>query len=544
MTTARASTVVTGQVVVAAHPQGVETAEAIGLADGRVVAVGTRGEVTGAAIPGARLVEAGPAAVVPGLCDFHLHLVGMAIARRQVRLDEATSPEQLVAVMREAAARLAPGEWLRGFGWHDAVLRAADADALETAVGRRPALLWSHDKHSAWASAAALAGAGIDERTPDPDGGRIEHDASGHPNGILRERAADAFDRVAAGDDAGGLDEALDQTLAELASYGVTAAVDAGDATADGGSGPYAALGESASILLQSHIPAGRLRLTVNLPAAAIGAAAGLGVRTGDPVDGQGTLNIGWAKAFIDGALGSRTAALFEPYTCGSEPDTGIARLDAGELARIVIAGRLAGISLAIHAIGDRGAATVLDVLEAGPPRQDGAPPDRIEHLQLLRLADAGRLAAADVTASIQPIHCASDRGLVDGCWADRADRAYPWAALRDAGTRFAFGSDAPIELPNPWLGMYAAVHRRLAGDGTPDWHPEHAFTMPAALAGYTSGAAAAGAWPDRGHLRPGAAADLAVLNVPLERLLKGDDDLANVRSVLTLVAGHDVPIG
>jgi predicted amidohydrolase YtcJ len=541
MTTPRASMLVIGQVVVSAQADGLETAQAIGLADGRVVAVGSRQEVADAAAPNARVVDAGPVAVVPGLCDFHLHLVGMARARREVRLDEAADSAALIAEMRRAAANVPAGEWLRGRGWHDDVLAATDLAALDDAIGRRPALVHSHDGHSAWASAAALRAAGIGEATPDPSGGRLERGADGRPNGILRERAADLLDPVAGGLVGPGLERALDETLVELASHGITAAVDAGDATDDGGSGPYAALGDRASALLASSTVEGRLRLSVNMPAAAIGAASERGLRTNDPVAGRQTIRIGWAKAFVDGALGSRTAALFEPYTCGGHNDAGIARLDTADLAAIVAAGRQAGIALAIHAIGDRGAAMVLDALEHGPSRQRGTPPDRMEHLQLLRGQDAARLAASDITASIQPIHCASDRPLVNACWADRTERAYPWRPLQDAGTRIAFGSDAPIESPNPWLGLHAAVHRRFATDGTPDWHPEHAFGAAAALAGYTSGPALAGGWPDQGHLRVGAHADLAILNLSLERLLAAGDDLASARSVMTLVDGREV---
>lgn len=540
----RASTVVIGQVVVAARPDGLETAEAVGLADGRVAVVGSRDEVMAAAAGGAWIIDAGPAAVVPGLCDFHLHLVGMARARREVRLDEARDPAALIEKMHQAAARLPAGEWLRGRGWHDGVLATTDLDALDAAIGRRPALVYSHDGHSAWASPAALAAAGIGAATADPPGGRLERDAAGRPNGILRERATDLLAPVAGGLTGPALDVALDETLAELAGYGITAAVDAGDATAEGGQGPYAYLGDRASALLASGTIDGRLRLSVNMPAAAIAVAAEHGLRTDAPVPERETMHIGWAKAFVDGALGSRTAALFEPYTCGGGHDAGITRLQAVDLADIVEQGRRAGIGLAIHAIGDRGAAMVLDAFEQALPRAAATPPDRMEHLQLLRPQDMARLVANDITASIQPVHCASDRALVDACWSDRVDRAYPWGPLRMAGTRFAFGSDAPIESPNPWVGAYAAIHRRFAADGTPDWHPEHAFGMTDALAAYTAGPALAGGWTDRGHLRSGAHADLAVLDIPLERLLAAEDDLATTRSVLTLVGGREVAMG
>jgi predicted amidohydrolase YtcJ len=539
MTTPRATTVLIGQVLVSAEPTGLRTAEAIALADGQVVAAGGRDEVLNAAAPGAEVRDFGPVAIVPGLCDFHLHLVGMAHARREVRLDDVTTPDELITAMATAAARLPPDGWLRGRGWHDAVLAATDLARLDEAIGRRPALVSSHDGHSAWASSAALARAGVDASTADPAGGRLERGSAGAPNGILRERAVDLVEGIAGAPAGAELETALAETLAELAAAGITAAVDAGDATAEGGSGTYAALGDSASTLLSSSVVDGRLRLWANLPAAAIGAAAETGLRSGAALPGRRTVRIGWAKAFVDGALGSRTAALFAPYTCGEPGDTGIARMTPEELDALVAAARSADIGLAIHAIGDRGAAMVLEALERGPRRRPDVPADRMEHLQLLRLEDARRLAAADVTASIQPIHCASDRALVDACWADRTARAYPWGDLQAAGTRLAFGSDAPIESANPWRGVFAALHRRFPADGTPDWQPQQALDITAALAGYTSGPAAAGGWTEIGHLRPGARGDLAVLSVGLEALLRGDDELAAVQSQLTLVDGQ-----
>jgi predicted amidohydrolase YtcJ len=540
MTPPRASLVVSGQVLVIAGPERPEIAEAVGIADGRIVAVGRRHDVLQAAARGARVLDFGGAALVPGLCDFHLHLVGMARARREVRLDEALGEDDLIAAMHAGAERLPPDAWLRGRGWREATLAATDLDRLEAAVGSRRALVYSHDGHSAWASSAALLAAGVGVAAADPPGGRLDRHADGRPNGVLRERAVDLLDPVAGGLTGRQLDGALAETIAELASLGVTGAVDAGDATDDGGSGRFAALGDRASALLDSAAIDGRLRLSVNLPAPAIAAAAALGLRTGAAIQDRETIRVGWAKVFVDGALGSRTAALFEPYTCGESPDAGIARLSMDELDSIVSGARSAGIGLAIHAIGDRGAAMVLDALERGPARAAGVPPDRMEHLQLMRVQDIPRLPAADITASIQPVHCASDRSLVDTCWADRAERAYPWGDLRRAGTRMAFGSDAPIESPNPWHGIFAAVHRRFPGDDSPDWHLEQALDPIVALAAYTSGSALAALWPDRGHLRRGAHADLAVLSVSLDTLLRAGEELGTVRSQLTLVGGRE----
>lgn len=541
MSRPRASLVLIGQVLVSIGADGPETAEAIGIADGHVVAVGSRDDVLDAKAPNARLVAADSSAIVPGIHDFHLHLVGMARARSTIPLDEVTTFDQLLRALNKSDAASA-GSWLRGRGWIEAVLAGGQLERLEKAVGDRPALLYSHDSHSAWASGAARRAAGLGGDTPDPPGGRIERGPDGLPNGLLRESATDLVESVAPRLRGPALDAALDEVLAELAGMGVTGATDAGDTTADNGSGEYAALGDRASLLLGAGSRLdGRLRLTINVPATAVPAAAQHRMRTGAALATAATVRIGWAKAYADGALGSHTAALFEPYAGESASATGILRLSPEQLDEIVQAARTAGIGLAIHAIGDRAVGASLDAIGRAAPRRSGTPPDRIEHVQLVRHADLARFAELGVTASLQPVHCASDRPLAEALWPDRLDDAYAWRSLANAGARLAFGSDAPIETPNPWLGIFAALHRRFPGDGTPDWQPAERLDPATALAAYTRGPAIAIGRPDEGFLGVGALADLAVLNVDLPTLLAGDERLAGVRSELTLVEGREV---
>lgn len=541
MSQPQASLVLIGQVLVSIGADGPQTAEAIGIADGHVVAVGSRDEVLDAKAPDARLVAAGSAAIVPGIHDFHLHLVGMARARSTIPLDGAMTFEELLQALRGADTALA-GAWLRGRGWSEAVLASGPLERLEEAVGDRPALLYSHDSHSAWASDAARRAAGLGADTPDPPGGRIERSLDGLPNGLLRESATDLVEAVASRLRGPALDAALDEVLAELAGMGITGATDAGDTTTDNGTGEYAALGDRASLLLGAGSRLdGRIRLTINVPAPAIAAAAAYGMRTGAALGTASTLRAGWAKAYVDGALGSHTAALFEPYAGERASGTGILRLSAEELDTITGAARAAGIGLAIHAIGDRAVAAALDAIGRASSRRSGTPPDRIEHAQLVREADLARFAELGVTASLQPVHCASDRRLADALWPDRLANAYPWRSLANAGARLAFGSDAPIETANPWHGIFAAVHRRFPGDGTPDWQPSETLDPATALAAYTRGPAIAIGRPDEGFLGVGALADLAVLNVDLATLLAGDGRLAAVRSDLTLVEGREV---
>ncbi len=541
MPDARATLVLIGQVVLEATPVGVRTADAIGIADGRVVSAGSQAEVANAAAPGAEHLDLRGSAIVPGIHDFHLHLVGMARARRELALDGAAAFSELREALARGVSGLPAGEWLRGRGWHEAVFEAGPTEELARVAGAAPAFLYSHDGHSAWASAAALSLAGLGAETPDPPGGRLERDSSGRLTGVLRERATDLVDPVCGSLVGDPLRAALDETVVELSALGITAATDAGDSAAFDGVGDHAGLGDSASqILANRDLLDGRLRLAVNVPADAVQAAARLGVRTGALVGAAGTLRGGWVKVYLDGALGSRTAACFGAYTCGAGDNRGILRLGADDVAALIAEAAEASLRVAMHAIGDRALAVALDAVGRVSGASD-AVPHRLEHLQLVRRDDLTRIARMDLTASLQPIHAAADRDPAERCWADRLADVYATRAIADSGARLAFGSDAPIESVNPWHGIFAAVHRRFPGDGTPDWRPEQAIDAATALAAYTSGPAAGLGLNDEGHLRPGARADLAVLDVDLPTLLAGGEVMAAARSLLTLVDGHEV---
>lgn len=530
--------VIRGSIVVSATAAGIELAEAIGVADGRVVAVGRRDEVPVTA--GAELIEAGDAAVIPGLHDFHIHLVGLARARRAVQLDDAIDAADIAERLSAAASSSGPDVWIVGRGWNEAH-RAGGTASWDAAVGDRPAFLTSHDGHSAWASTTSRRLAGIHPGTEDPDGGRIERDDHGEPTGILRERALDIVAPLVTRLQGEALRAPLDETMRELASLGITGASEAGDYTDRNGIGADASLGDSYSSLTDlAGLVDGRLRLTLGIPVDAIGAAADRGYRTGLSLNDRVTMRFGWAKEYADGALGSGTAALFTPSSC-RDGNIGILRVTPESLDEIFTAGRRAGIGLAVHAIGDRAAAAVLDAVERAPQRLAGTPNDRMEHVQLLRASDRPRLVAGGVTASIQPIHAAADRDLVESCWQGRQADAYAWTSLAQAGVLLAAGSDAPVESVNPWLGMFAAVHRRLPGDTRGDWRPGQALTLAAALQAYTLAPALALGKTDEGHLRVGARADLAVLSIDLDELLRADESLGMVRSGLTIVGGREV---
>jgi predicted amidohydrolase YtcJ len=537
--TARADLLIRGEVVLAASPAGLETVEAVGIVDGRVVAAGAWDDVRSSAAPGARIVDARGTAVIPGLHDAHIHLVGLARTRRSVVLDGARDAGEIADRLGAASVAAGRDAWVTGRGWTEASL-GTGTDVLEAAVHGRPAFVFSHDGHSAWASAEARRRAGLDRATHDPAGGRIERDATGEPTGVLRETALDLVAAIVEPPQRAALRAPLDETLRELAGLGITGATEAGDYTDRHGVGADAAFGDSYSSLTDlGDLVDGRLRMTLGIPAAAITAAAARGFRTGAPIPERRTMRHGWAKAYADGALGSGTAALLAPRTCG-DGDAGILRLDADALDALFAKARPA-IAMAIHAIGDRAARAVLDAVERAPVRSPDVPADRVEHAQLVDATDAGRFSGLGVTASVQPIHAASDRDLVESCWGGRQDGAYAWRRLRDGGALLIGGSDAPVESVNPWLGLFAAVHRRFPRDRRDDWRSGQALTPAEALAAYTTGPAMAIGAPDEGHLRPGARADLAVLSIDLATLLRCDEAVAEARSEMTLIDGREV---
>jgi hypothetical protein len=237
-----------------------------------------------------------------------------------------------------------------------------------------------------------------------------------------------------------------------------------------------------------------------------------LGLRSGF---GDDHLRFGGLKLFADGALGARTAAMFEPYE--SEPqNTGLLTLEPDHLREIARRAVQGGLVLAVHAIGDRTNRIVLDILEEMQPLA----PDlrhRIEHVQLIEPEDQRRLADLGLVASMQPIHAVHDIGMAERYWGTRSRNAYAWRSIQEAGAVLAFGSDAPIEIFDPFAGLYAAVTRRSETDGSPGpqgWYPEQRLTLTEAIDAYTWGAAYAAGMENRlGRLIPGYHADLIVLD-------------------------------
>ena len=508
-----------GRIYPLEHP-GERPAEAAAIRCGRILALGHDAQILSFRHRDTELLDLRGATVIPGLVDGHFHLLGYAQRLASLDLSAARSIAEVTEAVARQAASLPPGEWITGGGW-DRNLWPGEAlptrEVLDSVAPENPVALSSKDGHSLWLNSLALRRLGIGPETSPPPGGAILKDEDGMPTGILQEKAADAVLRRL--EEEGVFDaqaqRGLPQALRSLARMGLT--------------GIHNCEGARALKLLQRLKWRGELSLRVlhHIPADDLDAAARLGLRSGF---GDETLRIGGVKIFADGSLGSRTAAMLEPYL--GEPDNlGILVHSEDELTEMVVRAHQAGLAVAVHAIGDRANRVVLNALERAAPRRADVPiPDRIEHVQLLHPSDLPRLARLGVVASMQPVHAPSDMPMAERHWGhERCRTAYAWRSLLESGAVLAFGSDCPVESPDPLLGVYAAVTRRRP-DGSPGpegWFPEQRLSVFEALRAYTWGnALAAGEGSLKGTLSPGKLADFVILSddlfrIPPERILQ-----------------------
>jgi predicted amidohydrolase YtcJ len=502
------------------------TASALAIDHGTIVAVG--GEELLGEFEHAELEDLAGRAVLPGLTDAHLHLKYYALSLQKLDCETDTL-EACLARVAERAQTVPPGEWILGHGWNQNVWGGwPTAAQLDRVAPRHPVYLTAKSLHASWANTAALQLAKISAATPDPPAGQIQRDAHGAPSGVLLESASQLVSDLVPEPDGEALADAIEQAQRVLWELGLTGVHDFDR--------------RDSFMALQSLHAQGRLRLRVtkNIPVELLEHAVALGLRTGF---GDDWLRIGSVKVFMDGALGPRTAAMFQPYL--TEPaNRGILNLDGEQLFEFGRRAADVGLGLTVHAIGDRANHEVLNAYEQlrGYERKRGLPAlrHRIEHVQVLHPQDAGRLAELNVVASMQPVHATSDMRMADQYWGERSRLAYAWRTQLQAGTHLAFGSDAPVESPNPFRGLHAALTRRRA-DGTPGpdgWYPEQRLSLREALAGFTLGAAYAAYAEDRmGKLAPGCLADLIVLE--RDPFACDPEEIRDMKSSATMVGGH-----
>jgi hypothetical protein len=481
---------------------------------GRFVAVGSVDECARAARPGHRRVDLGGGAAVPGLADAHGHLLLHGRALAEVDCRGAADAAECAGRAGRRAAELPPGAWVRGRGWDETRWRdpaPPAAAALDRAAPLHPVVLDRVDAHASWVNGRALALAGIGPATPDPPGGRIVRDGRGAPTGVLVDRARDLVLGLLPAPAAAEIEEAILRSAAVLVRMGVTSVHDAGV--------PAAALAVLRRLAGEGRLP---VRVYAMLDGADGWEGPPAGTEAARAAPETGRLAVRAVKLFADGALGSRGAALLAPYA--DDPgNAGLLLLEPAELRARVRAVAEAGLQPAVHAIGDRACREVLRAFEAVGPAIRGLRP-RIEHLQVLHPDDAPRLAAVGAVASMQPAHLASDAPWAVarlGGGTERLGGAYAWRRAA-AFAPLAFGSDFPIEEPDPRAGLYAAETRRGRG-GEP--FPGEPLGRAEALRAFTSGAAFASfAEGRRGVVREGLDADLTafaddVMAVPAEAL-------------------------
>lgn len=437
--------------------------------------------------------------LLPAFSDAHTHYLYFSRTLGNVDMQGCKSLNEALDRIRKHA-KSHPTGWVKGGNldvnmWKTGWPSAADLDRV---VPNRPAAIFTHDYHSLWANTKAMAIAKITRETPDPPGGKIERDSKGNPTGMFFE-TADKLVADCIPDPTELQDERLIRKTQSLAhQVGVAAIGDMGEA---------ATLRVFASLAAKDQL---RLRLWKSIPLQHMDNAIASGLRSGI---GNAWIKIGSVKVFTDGALGSQTAWMYDPYT-GSKDNRGICRTPKKEFEDIVKRATSHGLSLCVHAIGDAAVGQAISIMGKHRKRFPANQPPRIEHLQLLHPKDLKKLVRSGIIASMQPSHLLSDRDIADKHWGKRSRNAFTFRTLWDNGVIMAFGSDVPIEPIRPLDGIGAAVHRAKPTDRRGPWHPKERLSVWEAVWGFTMGAAiAAGDQEERGMLKPGYLADLVVLD-------------------------------
>jgi hypothetical protein len=506
-------------------------AEALAVKGDRIAGIGTTADLQALLAPETRVIDAHGQTVIPGLVDGHLHFANLGSGGQTLDLGEAKNEAEAAELVRRRAARAEPGAWITGDGWHTGnwtVEAWPSRASLDEAAPNNPVVLRGMHGHASWANSRALLDSGVTRATPDPSGGKVLKDpATGFPTGILIEHAQ-ALVRPA-----GGVEEPLTErvrkSIALALSYGLTGAHDMGTnlETVDA---------------YQRLIDAGEFpfRITAYLRAVNAGEEFARIIMSEPSVDPTLRLQVGGIKVSIDGALGSRGAALMAPYA--DEPDNiGVIRVPYDQLYFIIEQSLRRGWTLAIHAIGDRGNQMALDAIEqalARVPVED--PRIRIEHAQVLRPEDVPRFARLGLITSWQWMHA-----TLDMPWAEtrvgpeRIRTAYAWRTLLDTGARLVGGSDEGARTFSPFMGIHAALTRQDAqGNPAGGWFSEQRLTREEALRSYTVDAAyVAFLEDDLGSLAVGKLADLVVLSKDI--MTVPDAEILTIEAVMTMVGGR-----
>lgn len=495
----------------------------------RLAVVGSSAEVRKLSAPETTLVDAQGMMLVPGFIDAHVHFLEGGMGLASVQLRDAATREEFTRRIADYASTLPRGAWITHGDWNHELWggELPRREWVDAVTPDNPVWIRRLDGHMSLANSAALAAAGVSAATPDVDGGTIVRDERGEPTGIFKDNAEALVAPAKPAPSAVRLDRALDAAMRFVAERGVTAIHHMGT-WADLEVFDRARAAKRLATRIYAAVPIAtwkRLRDTI----ASRGA-------------GDEWLRIGALKGFVDGSLGSHTAAMLDPYT-DSPDDTGLFVNTPENLYEWTSRADAAGLHMIVHAIGDRAIRTQLDIYER-VARENGARDRRcrIEHAQHVDPADIPRFAALGVIASMQPYHA-----IDDGRWAERVigpERAkwtYPCRSLLDARARIAFGSDWFVAPPTPLEGIYAAVTRQTLDGAHPGgWQPQQRITVEDSLRAYTTDAAFASFdETNRGSLARGKLADFVMLDRDITRV--APEEIRDARVMMTVVGGHVV---
>lgn len=486
-------------------------AQAVAIVGNRIAAVGATADIRKWTGADTRIVDLQGRRVVPGFNDAHVHMLDGGMGLASVQLRDAPTLEVFRDRIGAFARGLPEGRWVLDGNWDHERWTPANLPTrqlIDAVTVGHPVFVYRLDGHMALANSLALKMAGITRATPDPPGGTIVRDANGEPTGVLKDAAMDAVYAIIPAPDEAAIADAVRAAMRYAAERGVTSVQD---------------VSASPDMLrvYQQLLAADQLHVRIYglQPLSTWQNLAQVGIHAGF---GSARLHIGGLKGFADGSLGSTTALFFEPYL--DAPDTrGLpsdGMIPESKMRDRIVGADKAGLQIAVHAIGDKANATILDMFEDAEKRN--GPRDRrfrIEHAQHLRAQDIPRFAKLGVVASMQPYHA-----IDDGRWADnrigpeRVKGTYAFRSLLDAGATLAFGSDWFVAPMDPLLGIYAATTRRTIDGKHPDgWVPEQKITVAEAVRAYTWGSAyASGEENIKGTLEPGKLADLAVLSADI----------------------------
>ncbi|MES2498348.1 MAG: amidohydrolase [Pseudomonadota bacterium] len=466
--------------------------------------------------------------VIPGLIDAHGHVMGLGEMALSLDLSATKSLAEAQAALRKYAADRPTPPWIRGGGWNQerwALGRFPTAADIDAVTPGRPVALNRVDGHALLANSAAMAAAGITAATKDPAGGRIERDAKGNPTGVFVDAAQELILKAVPAMLPRDRDAALAKAQDILLGYGITATADMGTSSDDWQ-------------VMRRAGDTGRLRVRIISYAGGIPTLLAIAGTGPTPWLYDGRLRMIGVKLYDDGALGSRGAWLKAPYA-DAKGQRGLQFLEDAKLRNLMSRAAMDGFQTAVHAIGDAANAQVLDAIDELAATYKGDRRWRIEHAQIVDPADLPRFAKNGVVASMQPVHQTSDRQMAEARLGPaRLGGAYAWQAMIDNKVPLAFGSDYPVESPNPFPALAAAISRQdPTGQPPGGWQPQQIVTLADAFRAYTVTAAYAGFAEQRiGSLTPGHMADFLILDRDI--FTAGLSDLRAAKPLETWIGG------